>query len=153
MEKTRSMECSDCGERLDEHAHGTSESVPCPNCRSVRKTISLCFVDDAQLDLKDSLRGKIKDSTKPSKKKLRQDFFVGDDMHQKSGKWYKKERYLNKDENTYKEVVTDPETGKIVHCCEEPLDQHQGHGSAKKKPDEMASPVENEPRDSGVDEA
>jgi hypothetical protein len=30
----------------------------------------------------------------------------------------------------YREVVTDYETGKMVHQCEEPLAEHQGHGAA-----------------------
>ena len=97
--------------------------------------MALSIVEDAGINIKDSLRGKVKDVTKTGKSKLRQDFFVGDDLHRKSGKWNKKERYLNKDSDTYKEVVVDPETGEIVHYCEEPLSQHQGHGDAKPKPD------------------
>ena len=44
-----------------------------------------------------------------------------------------KERSIDRDNNKYKEVVTDPETGKVVHHCEEFLSKHKGHGSAKKK--------------------
>jgi hypothetical protein len=29
------------------------------------------------------------------------------------------------------EVVTDPETGNVVHRSEEPLSEHRGHGSAR----------------------
>jgi hypothetical protein len=29
--------------------------------------------------------------------------------------------------------VTDHETGKVIHECREPLDQHQQHGSDKPK--------------------
>jgi hypothetical protein len=57
----------------------------------------------------------------------------GDDLHRKSGKWMKKERLINRAEDRYKEVITDPETGGVVHHCDEPLSQHRGHGSAKKK--------------------
>lgn len=43
-----------------------------------------------------------------------------------------KERLIDWGNDRYKEVVTDPETGIIVHHCEEPLSKHRGHGSAKK---------------------
>lgn len=35
--------------------------------------------------------------------------------------------------NWYSEKVTMKDTGEIIHQCEEPWDQHQGHGSAKKR--------------------
>jgi len=46
------------------------------------------------------------------------------------------DRVINRENDLYKEVVTDPKTGEIIHQCEEPLSKHQGHGSAKrnKKP-------------------
>jgi hypothetical protein len=56
----------------------------------------------------------------------------GEDLHRDSGKWMYKERVIDHEKNRYKEVVTDLETGNIVHNCEEPLDKHTGHGSAKK---------------------
>ena len=45
----------------------------------------------------------------------------------------KKERLIDRAKDHYKEVVTDPDTGSVVHQCDEPLSQHRGHGSAKKK--------------------
>jgi hypothetical protein len=43
------------------------------------------------------------------------------------------ERVIDRAKNWYKKLITDPETGKVVHHCEEPLTDHRGHGSAKKK--------------------
>ena len=34
-------------------------------------------------------------------------------------------------QDRYKEVVRDPDTSEIIHECEEPLSEHQGHGSAR----------------------
>jgi len=56
---------------------------------------------------------------------------VGDDLHLKSGKWMKLERLIDRVGDWYREIVTDPENGQIIHFCEEPLSQHYGHGSAK----------------------
>ena len=36
--------------------------------------------------------------------------------------------------NRYKETVRDSDTGELMHHCDEPLDQHQGHGSARHLP-------------------
>jgi hypothetical protein len=43
-------------------------------------------------------------------------------------------RVIDRENNLYKEVVTNAETGEVIHACEEPLSKHIGHGSAKKKP-------------------
>ena len=59
---------------------------------------------------------------------------VGDDLHRKSGRWMMLERVIDRAKNWYREVVTDRETGKIVHQCDEPLSDHRGHGAAKKTP-------------------
>jgi hypothetical protein len=58
---------------------------------------------------------------------------TGDDLHRISGKWMRLERIIDRARDWYKKLVTDPETGKVGHYCEEPLSQHRGHGSAKYK--------------------
>ena len=35
--------------------------------------------------------------------------------------------------NWYSETVKDEETGELLHHCEEPVDQHTGHGTAKSR--------------------
>jgi hypothetical protein len=58
----------------------------------------------------------------------------GDDLHLKTGKWMLLERVIDRTKNWYKELITDPKTGKVVRHCEEPLSDHRERGSAKKKP-------------------
>ena len=58
---------------------------------------------------------------------------IGDDRHDATGKWMQLRRIVDRAKDWYEEVVTDPETGKVVHRCEEPLSEHQGRGSAKRK--------------------
>ncbi len=53
------------------------------------------------------------------------------DPLKKDGKWVHKERLINRGNNRYKEVITDPESGELLHSCEEKLSDHQGHGAAK----------------------
>ena len=56
----------------------------------------------------------------------------GAELHRKSGKWMNREMVVDRETDRYLEVVTDPETGEVVHRCEEPLSEHRGHGDAKK---------------------
>lgn len=44
-----------------------------------------------------------------------------------------KVRLIDKDANRYFEKVTDPDTGQVLHECNEPLSEHRGHGSDKKE--------------------
>lgn len=81
-----------------------------------------------------TLRASLRTKHKDSNRKILAEGFSGDDLHRKSGKWMKKERVIDHAKDEYKEVVTDPEDGRIVHQCEEPLSKHIGHGSAKKSP-------------------
>ena len=41
------------------------------------------------------------------------------------------ERFFDRINDWYRERVSNPKTGEVVHSCEEPLSKHQGHGSAK----------------------
>jgi hypothetical protein len=50
-------------------------------------------------------------------------------------KWLQRQKTENRRDNRYTEVVKDPDTGEIVHEVEEPLSDHRGHGSARRKQD------------------
>ncbi len=78
----------------------------------------------------DQIKGKVK---RKGVKKPVQEFKVGDNLHRKSGKWYHREMYIDRENNYYREIVKDKTTGEIIHKCEEPLSKHRGHGSAKNK--------------------
>jgi hypothetical protein len=43
------------------------------------------------------------------------------------------ERVLDRADDRYRETVTMIHTGEVVHCCDEPLSQHRGHGSARRR--------------------
>ena len=44
-----------------------------------------------------------------------------------------KERIIDRKNNYYKELVVNTDTGEIVRDIEQPLSDHTGHGSAKRK--------------------
>ena len=127
--------CTDCNAPLPaEWAHQVALENVCPQCGSVKKTMSLNFVEDVGLEIHDSLRIKAKNVTRPSKKNPRVDIFAGDDLRKSDNKWMTKERIIDKDKDFYKETVKDPTTGEVIHHTEEPLSQHFGHGTAKFNP-------------------
>jgi hypothetical protein len=58
---------------------------------------------------------------------------LGDDFHRNSGKVRNLIRVIDKENDHYREFLTDKETGEILHECNEPLSKHQGHGAARIK--------------------
>ena len=78
---------------------------------------------------------KVKDPTSTAKGKIKIEQLIGDDLHRKSGKWYKKARVIDRENDKYLETVTYPETGEVIHHCEEPLSDHFGHGSVMTPPE------------------
>lgn len=50
-----------------------------------------------------------------------------------TGKRVFHERTIDRKFDHYSEKVTDRETGEVIHQCDEPLSEHRGHGSAKRK--------------------
>jgi hypothetical protein len=57
---------------------------------------------------------------------------VGDDLHRKSGRWFRLERIIDRARDWYREVISDRRTGHVIHHVEEPLSKHIGHGTARK---------------------
>ncbi len=127
------IECTDCGVRLPDEWISSENTGVCPKCGSNQKTIQLNIVEEAALDIRDSLTGKVKDINFNSKKNPRYEFFEGDDLRKSDSKWMNKSRVIDKYNDKYLEKVTDPETGDVVHHCEERLSDHFGHGSDKFK--------------------
>lgn len=133
-EITIAVICIDCNASLpSEWAHQATPENVCHRCGSVMKTINMSIVENAKLEMHDSMRAKAKNITQSAKKNPRVDVFAGDELRKSDNKWMKKERVIDKDKDLYREILKDPITGKIVHQKEEPLSQHSGHGSAKFK--------------------
>lgn len=133
-EVTQKIECSNCGKTLPSEWISSTESAKnCPDCGSDQKQITIGITDHLNFSPKESLSGKVKDSRYNSKQNPRHEFFEGDDLRHSDGRWMKKTRVIDKYNDKYIEKVVDPETGEIVHHCEEPLSAHYGHGTAKFK--------------------
>jgi len=68
-----------------------------------------------------------------SKTKWFTKFMAESSFTHRLGIWSHRSKVEDKKSDEYLEIVTNPETGEILHKCEEPLSQHRGHGSAKQK--------------------
>jgi hypothetical protein len=115
--------CADCNSVLQ------NQNEKCKKCGSTKKVIKLIF-RDTMPEIHDSLRFKVKDKTKNSRKNPVLDVFQGDEIYKCTGEWVNKVRELDKTNNRYYENVEILD-GKILHHCDEKLTDHQGHGSAK----------------------
>jgi hypothetical protein len=77
--------------------------------------------------------GKVKNDAYRGKQKLRGWFFSGHQWSVGLGKFVHKSVSADKGTDTYHERITDIESGKVLHQCDESLRDHQDHGSAKFK--------------------
>jgi hypothetical protein len=122
--------CAKCELSLPEDPPG-GPRVPCPRCGATARVVDMEF--HSNIDAHDSWRAQLKRPSLPSDRKLRWDSFSGHEYNHELGKMVRKERTLDKDLDQYVERLIDIESGEIIHECVEPLSEHTGHGSAKKK--------------------
>jgi hypothetical protein len=118
--------CRSCGASLDGSA--THEPAPCPSCGSTLRIFQQHL--SGTLTMRGGLRGV---AYRISKSKWFTKFMAEPSFTHRLGIWSRRLKMEDKRSDKYLEVVTNPETGEILHKCEEPLSQHQGHGSAKQK--------------------
>ena len=127
------INCAECGNTVDEPIN-KQESDPCPHCGSNRRIMDIDHGEEiVELNIKVQSISKIKDPKQTGRRKIRQERLFGDNLHKESGKWDKKERIIDRENDRYIEKIIDPETGEVIRHCDEPLSEHQGHGYAKKK--------------------
>jgi hypothetical protein len=137
MADSRELKCSSCGTVLEggATAGAVAPPEPCPNCGSTKQTVHLAFNDQVLIKARDRMEMKVKDDSFPSKKKVRKELIHGFDVRVSKGDYVHKEREIDRDNNTYREHITE-ETGEVIRSVSESLTDHFGHGSAKfkKKP-------------------
>jgi len=55
----------------------------------------------------------------------------GPNFSKSLGRWVWRNVEVDRIRNYYREIVLDPESGEVLHHCEEPLSDHRLHGTAK----------------------
>lgn len=123
------VRCGQCKTALDESLQTPADSrIPCPRCGSTsrlfEKTLAGTITPRASLGLK---------AREPGRRKPFLEQISGASYFRKAQRWVERLMRIDRRNNQYREVVTDPETGTIIHKCEELLSEHKGHGNARKK--------------------
>lgn len=118
----QSCACADCGQQLN-----LSNGAACAVCGSFRRRYTIEFFA-TKMPFAASLGGK---GRSPGAKKAFIEFFTGSDWWKAAKKWATKSRTIDRRNDKYYEEVIDPDSGQVIHKCEEPLSKHVFHGSAK----------------------
>lgn len=122
------VQCAQCKTALEEDSNlSKKQRIPCPKCGSLSRSYHVTVTDEIRFHEKLGMKARHSEPGKPYFESV-----SGSDIHRQSGNWMKLERIIDRENDHYREVVTDPKTGKVIHYCEEPLSEHRGHGSAKK---------------------
>jgi hypothetical protein len=124
-----SVHCGNCKLVLDEDPSvQPSLRTPCPSCGSTSRMFDCTITEKIGVTTRMIMKAKRQGKGKPFIEQV-----TGADIQRKTNKQVHLDRVIDREHDVYKEMVTDSETGEIIHQCEEPLTKHQGHGSAKKK--------------------
>ena len=127
--QSRITRCGGCDQVLNEDP-GTPvvERKPCPSCGSAARAFAITISETVQAHGKLLLKGRQAGRRKPFIEQT-----VGSDLHRRTGTWMHLERIIDRAQDWYHECVSNPKTSEVVHACDEPLSQHRGHGSARKR--------------------
>lgn len=119
--------CGECGEQTDEPT-GMEQRKPCPNCGSLSRMAKVHIEEKLELHSHLALEARSPGESKPFLEQK-----TGDSYWRKMGKWMRLNQIIDRRGNRYVKKVEDPNTGEIVRDVDEPLTQHRGFGSAKRK--------------------
>ena len=123
--------CGGCGRQLEEPpSTPAGKRIACPDCGSQSRKFGVEITSVAQVEA--GVKGKARsgEAGKPGGRPWLWTMSGPSWSHDRQ-KWMHREKTENRRDNHYSEVVWDPDTGEIIHECEEPLRDHQGHGSAR----------------------
>lgn len=121
------VKCQECGEVLDDASDTlVDERVACKQRGSKARRVEIVIDATLQLHSQVGIKARHGIAGRPFLESK-----VGDDQYRKTGEWHSLERVIDRENDRYKEIISNPKTGEVIHHCEEPLSQHQGHGSAK----------------------
>lgn len=123
-------ECAACGQRLAQARTEAEAALPCPACSSTGRNI-FASVSEAVV-LRDGVGMKAK---RVGQKKPFVESISVPSHSRKLGKLVHHERLIDRDNDLYHERVTEYESGNTIHEQREPLSEHVGYGSDKKKPE------------------
>ena len=128
--------CKECGHLMNDVVGEGAQRIPCPNCGSKSRAVSVTVTETVKLSAGYRVQG-YSETRRPKKPGKSRKPFIDDksmdEVYRVDGQTYRVERTLDHENDSYKEKITNPRTGEVVKHVEEKLSEHHGHGSAKKK--------------------
>jgi hypothetical protein len=122
--------CEPCRRPLYEAANLLWEQrSPCPDCGSRLRHFEL-EAFDAFLSFEEHVQTRTRLRWGDGRGGWAVKVTAGDDFHRCSGIWNRLRRVIDRRLNLYEEHIEAPD-GSVIRDIREPLDEHQGHGSAK----------------------
>ena len=123
------VKCGKCLAVLDDAPNiPVEQRTPCPNCGSTARVFEVEIIATAIARESFGMKARHGAGGRPFYESK-----SGANLHRATDRWMQRDLVVDRESDRYIERVVDPDTGKIVHVCEEPLSKHQGHGTAKKK--------------------
>jgi predicted nucleic acid-binding Zn-ribbon protein len=117
------ISCRDCGEDFTKQPQLLASGGMCPNCGGQDRHVEVSDTVTAHADV--ALVARRASGRWFAKGKAGEEFF------RMTERWHRRLRRFDRDADWYSEHITDAETGEVIKSVEEPLREHQGHGSAK----------------------
>jgi len=129
MSNTTSIICSNCGEPIDEPSSVLLPMrAPCRGCGSTRRTFTLDVAETVKIREKIGLKHR-----RPGHKRAIYESVEGYDLHRYTGQWSHLSRVIDRENNRYQERIINPATREVLRSVDEPLTDHVGRGTARKK--------------------
>jgi hypothetical protein len=125
------MATCNCGAIVNETEElPLDERLPCAECGSLARVRGCepgMVIASGQAGIK--IKGR---HGQPGEVKPFIEVKLADEVYRKTGERTHREKIEDRENDRYQENVVSQATGAVLHECDEPLSDHQGHGSARK---------------------
>jgi hypothetical protein len=128
QEPSTTVSCGGCGGSVPEPGR-IEDQKPCPSCGSTARTFAVTLTDKAEAH--DSLATKARHGDVGKVKPYRE-ALGGFDYHRDSKEWRQVSRVVDREGDRYTERIVDA-AGNVVREVDEPLSDHRGRGTAKRR--------------------
>jgi hypothetical protein len=127
--------CSGCGKPVNNEA--TEKRQPCSHCGDLARTANVSVHATVRAEVHLLTKAKHRDGGK----KVVREVTEGDSFYQKTRTWSLMRRVIDWKSNWYDEIFKDKVTDQVIHSCSEPLSEHWGHGSDRKRRTQSDAPT------------
>ena len=125
--------CGNCSRILnEEHGLPSAHRLPCPKCGSIQRKYIKKVTAEVKVDVRDLRVEGIRAGMSKAKGWFKRFRRQRKAQSARGGRIGEVERIFERS-GDYSERVTMVDTGEVIHECKEPLAQHKGHGSDKRR--------------------